>query len=57
MRRPSEPGYARLPASSVRISANVNELTGPVPFVVRSTVLSWMTTSTPSAVVCTSTST
>ena len=55
-RRPAYAGANHDPASSRRISSTVRSPTCPVPSVVRSTVRSWITTGTPSAVVRTSNS-
>jgi len=56
-RNPANAGENQLPASSTRNSSSVRSHTGPEPSVVRSSVRSWITTGTPSAVVRTSNST
>ena len=48
--RPRNRGWNQPPASSLRIWDRVNSPTVPLPLVVRSTVLSWITTSSPSRV-------
>ena len=49
-------GANQLPASSFLISSTVRSRTGPLPFVVRSSVSSWMTTTRRSRVRVTSSS-
>jgi hypothetical protein len=56
-RVPAYAGENQEPASSARTSSTVRSQTCPLPSVVRSTVRSWITTGTPSAVVRTSNST
>jgi hypothetical protein len=56
-RTPAKAGEYQDPASSVRSWEKVRSTTAPEPSVVRSTVSSWMSTGTPSAVSCRSVST